>query len=183
MKFLLVTLVSFLFAIAGTRAESSEYRLRIYSDEAHTSTQANDVGPGVLTLFVVFESTDEADVPFATGSIFRIQSSAGFTGVWLDETSSYTVVGTSPVGVQIGFPHCVALPTRVLSVRYTTFGTSAPCSGLQVVEHPVHGLWGIDCDFQVQVTVGEKLTINPDATCSPVPVRETTWGRIKALYH
>lgn len=163
-------------------AQNFQYKISLYADSAQATSIAHDNTPGVLTVFVVHEPTESAVQPLATASMFRIVPSPGFTGVWLAETPSFLFLGTSPTGIIISYTDCVMLPVRVLEVQYTLFGTSEACSYLQVVEHPEQGLSTIDCDFQLQPVVGGKLTINPNETCTPLPVRTSTWGMIKALY-
>jgi hypothetical protein len=167
-----------LLAIAPGPIEARQ-AINLYADADHTSTEAFDLAPGTLTVFVVHEG-GSAGVAIA----FKIAASPGFTGVWLSETSPFVwVFGTSPSGVEIGYAACVQPPVLVLEVKYTVFGTSEECSLLEVVGHPNH--FGIDIALCQGINVyadGGRLTVNPTEGCSPVPAEPSTWGKVKALY-
>ena len=43
----------------------------------------------------------------------------------------------------------------------------------------------VDCQFASRIATGLTGTVNGNVTCPcgyPVPVEETTWGRVKSLY-
>lgn len=174
--------VTLIVSFAGvTHAQDAQYRISLYSDPAHTSTEARDQAPGTLIVYVVHENTNGGAATF-----FKIAPSQGFTGTWIGETSPFSSLGTSPNGIGLAFGGCI-YTTQVLEVQYAIVGTSANCSFLDVVADPNSDLFGgvpviEDCDFEYHAAVGGRLTVNPDNTCSPLPVESKTWGGIKALY-
>jgi hypothetical protein len=167
-------------AARPVNAQVQQHTINIYSDPAHTSKEAFDLAPGTLTVFVVHEQATGANAV-----AFRIAASDGFTGVWLSDTSDFFVAGTSPTGVQVGYQSCVGPTVLALEVTYTVFGTSDDCSYLEVAAHPDFDYGGpyiAVCVGYPEVGHGGRLTINPNPSCSPVPVEPSTWGRVKALY-
>ena len=160
----------------------AEHIIALYSDPAHTSTEAPDEAPATLTIYVVLESTTGG-----TAAYFRINPTPGFTGAWVGETTPFLHMGTSQTGIGLSFqPGCI-MTAEVLQIQYALLGTSENCSILEIVANPQYDLFGgsavvIDCVFEDRPALGGQLTINPDPSCTPVPVSPTTWGQIKAMY-
>jgi hypothetical protein len=165
--------------LMSTAVSVSGMGFRLFSDAAHTSIYADDSAPGTLTVYVVHESFAEG----ATGSIFRIRGSAGFTGVWLSESSPFGTVGTSTDGIAMLYPECLFGSAQVLQVNYMLFGTSDECATLQVVNHPSQpeGIIEIPTCDDLILAFGGTLTINPTQACA-LKTESTSWGKIKALY-
>ncbi|MCK4776515.1 MAG: hypothetical protein KAT30_17080, partial [Candidatus Krumholzibacteria bacterium] len=74
-------------------------------------------------------------------------------------------------------------------IDYFAQGLSPPCSYIQVVADPLAydppGIQVADCAFPPNVVnaTGGDVVVNPDASCMcNIPVEETTWGKVKALY-
>lgn len=180
------SIVFLMTLVVNARAQPTHY-VSLYADAAHSVRYANDTAPGILTVYVVHEAEPIIpNVSVASSLDFRIAQSPGFTGVWLDESTTHLFLGTSPSGIRFAYGGCLPLPTRVLEVHYTTFGTSEECSYLELVGHPdeicgSNAICAFDCEFQYHVPIGVRLIINPNAECS-VPVASTTWGKIKSLY-
>jgi len=150
-------------------------KLRIYSDVALTDSTLNDHSPRVANLYIVH------DMFGGTGIRFRIAPSAGFTGVWLSETSPFVTVGNSGSDLSIGYGSCLFGPVLVLTVTYQFFGTSSACSEAHISPPPGFGCVlaaSYGCAF-VEICVYD-LGVLP-VNC-PIAVESTTWGRVKALY-
>jgi hypothetical protein len=181
-KAILPVAVALLSRVVLPAAGQTGHSIDLYADPTYAITQAFDLTPGTMTVYVVHKAT----INGATNSAFRIAASTDFTGVWVEESSPFAlVVGTSPTGIEIGYNFGCMFPSAlVLEVVYTMSGTSAECSYLEVVAHPNHpeGLNLPDCSFGLTATPGGKLTINPNETCSMVPTEASTWGRVKSLY-
>ena len=163
-------------------AQAQAGRISLYSDPGWSNTVAYDTVPGSLTVYVVHDHTIDG----WRAASFKIDSGAGFTGVWVGETSPYTVtLGTSPTGIDIYYGSCTPLPTHLLTITYQTFGTSAACSYLESAPHPDRPEGYIvttTCSGYHIPSESGRLFINPDSTCTQVPVRTTSWGSIKSLY-
>jgi hypothetical protein len=149
-------------------------RLLIYSDAALTDSTLNDNSPRIANLYVVH------DMFRGTGIYFRIAPGAGFTGVWLGETTAFVKIGNSGSDISIGYGACLTGPYLVLTISYQLFGTSAACSAVQVA--PVAGLPCVfvnsGCGF-VELCVYDLGEVH--VNCA-VPTEATTWGKVKALY-
>ena len=170
-----------LLSSEDVRAEP-HHKIAIYADAAHLSTEAFDLAPGILTIYLVHEVHEHLETA-ATSAAFQVFTSAGFTGVWLDDTTQFPHTGSSPTGITIAYLGCLPTPLNILEVRYTVFGTSAACSYVDVGPHPDHGKINThDCSQLPFPGVGARLTVNPNETCSPLPIESTTWGKIKSLY-
>lgn len=159
----------------------AQHKIALYSDPAYTSTEVIDQTPAELTAYVVFDSPAGG-----TAVSFRIVPSEGFTAVWLNDSSTFLVMGSSPNGAGVAFGGCY-YNALVLEVRYTMFGTSSSCSTLDIVADPQFDLFAglpvvADCDHEYASAIAGRLTINPDPTCSPLPILPTTWGKVKSLY-
>ncbi|HET6350125.1 MAG TPA: hypothetical protein VFH88_13680 [Candidatus Krumholzibacteria bacterium] len=152
--------------------------LSIYSDPAFTTCTLTDASPGVVNVYVT-ETTYEA-----TGVRFRIAPSAGFTGVWLSETSPFVTLGTSLNDLSIVYPACAIGTFPVLTVTYQLYGTST-CSALDIA--PAEGFTlpiCAPCAGEGACVGNISLHVNCAGSfdCNPLAVEPTTWGSVKALY-
>ncbi len=96
-----------------------------------------------------------------------------------------TIIGAPITGVSIGYGGCFPGP---IYLGYSNFfgSAAAPCSMITVVADPAN-LNGVvemvDCLAAKFTATGGSAIINADGSCQcNVPVHETTWGGIKALY-
>ena len=165
---------------ATSQVDAQATKITLYSDTTFTDSTAVDSTAGVLNVYVVVEG-----IPAATLAMFRIASSPGFTGVWLSDDPKFPlVVGTSKDGIVIAFEACKATPIHILTITYAMDGTSAGGSYVAVVNHPDKTCAMVpDCTAIVPgcglfSALKGHLLINS----ATVPIRDTTWGRIKALY-
>jgi hypothetical protein len=76
---------------------------------------------------------------------------------------------------------------HILTIQYWAQGTSENCCFLGVGTNPIHdppGIWALDCDLNLVPATGVGAVINPNETCPcfNVPVEQSTWGKVKALY-
>ena len=169
----LATWVASLAIVAPATAETR--RLAIYADEALTQSTLVDDVPRTVTLYVL----DTGD--YATGVSFSVRPAAGFTGVWMSETTAYLFFGDSRTGISIAYASCHTLPVVALTMTYQLFGTSSACSELRI--EPADGALCVvspdtDCFFfESCITSLGHLRVN-----CPVATQSTTWGMVKALY-
>jgi hypothetical protein len=169
---------------ADVQNAASVSRITLYADAASTACTLADDEPRLADVFVVHEiGTDNSYLVN-----FRLTASAGFTGAWVEDAlpAGMFAIGTSPDGITIDYRACRTGDASILRVTYQLFGTSSPCSFLQVSAPPgVDFIEAWDCSFWRDDLPGGKLLMNPNETCpceEPVPVQETTWGGVKALY-
>ena len=96
----------------------------------------------------------------------------------------FLYIGTSVLGVSVAYGSCLTDNFLLMTVNF--FGTSAdPCGLIGIVAAPTKaGVRSVDCAENPLFIPGGQGRVNPDGTCTcAVPVEETTWGNIKALYN
>jgi len=169
----LMLIASMAFAQAGS--------IGLYGDTGGTNCFLNDKTPGLTPYYVVHTGTAGA-----AASEFAAPKPACLLAMYLSDGGVFPVtVGTSQVGVSIGYGSCRVAPIHVLTINYFTQGMTAACCIYPVLPHPVNGgPWMVDCS-QVQFPVGTLKGVvngNDTCTCAMVPTEDTTWGGVKALY-
>ena len=100
------------------------------------------------------------------------------------------VVYTSPTGVVVTYGACYMGTFHILTIRYWGQGLTGSCCAFNVETYPRGPRPGIsatacsDPMVDIPAAAGTSAIINPDETCpcSNVPVAESTWGKVKALY-
>jgi hypothetical protein len=122
----------------------------------------------------------------ATAAQFKLDiSSVGWT--WLGDNWSFAaIIGQSTAGVSIGYGSCQAAPTYLGFINF--FGNNAPeCRYIEIVPDPAAASGQIEvvgCSENKMYAMGNIGVVNPNGycMCGGIPVQETTWGRIKAMY-
>jgi hypothetical protein len=169
---LVLALIIILSAVPALAVDES---IEIFSDEALTQKTLADTQPRLVDIYLVHTTYG------STGCSLRIAASAGFTGVWVSESSSWLTLGTTQTGFDFTYAMCLAGSATIVKVTYQLFGTSAACSSLRVAAHPrvVFGGDNPICDhcFGEYPLPGGTLPVN----CT-VGTESTTWGKVKALY-
>jgi hypothetical protein len=159
--------------------------LDVYSDVGQTSCNFTDAG--FLSVFIFHTHTDGA-----TAARFALELPESGTYTLLGDLWQFqTIIGNTRDGVSIGYGNCVGQTSDVYlgQANYATAGPSAACGLITVVPDPTatSGLVEfVDCAAPAEfayISVGGQGRVNSDGTCDcTVPVQETTWGGIKALY-
>jgi hypothetical protein len=181
----ILAMASMVFAQAGS--------IGVFSDPAATSCDITDAAAGLLLVYVV-----HVNAPAATGGQFMVEVDAGFTGSYLSEavTAPYLKIGTcagpTATGCAIAYGGCIASPANmILTIQYFGSGTSTPCAMFHIVEDPSAdppGIYMTDCADppNLLIATGGEAIVNFDGVncdaCN-VPNEETSWGKIKAIYH
>ena len=160
--------------------------IMLYSDNVtFANCDLTDAAPGLLSVFAVHNFTAGA-----TAAQFGIQST--HTMSYLAYASAHQVnVGNDPnTGVAVTYDAgCSAGPILLGTISYFASGTSPPCSGILVVadEAAASGqIEGVDCGFVSTFPDASNLTVNTDGVCPcgrSLPIEESNWGRVKALYN
>ena len=154
----------------------------IFSDAALTS--CNITVPAVGPFSVYVAQTNVGDGTIACQ--FRMQRPSTFAH--LGDIPSYPLtLGNSDAGVSVSFGRCLTGTFLILTCNYFASGVTPPCEWMTIVPDPNSStglVQFIGCDDE-RVTMDQagEARLNPDGTCMcSVPVEETTWGGIKALY-
>jgi len=181
---LIFAAVLLVVTIVGSASGQVGY-IGIYSDPAYTDCDLVDVvPPGVQLIYIVHRGSSGA-----TAVQFRVVPSSGASCVLLGEDSPYNaILGDAESGIYIGFGGCVPSDNLVMTLSYFCDGASTTCSSIDIEADPDASSGGIeitDCSLTPLVGTGARLIINGDSSCpcgAIPPVREKTWGAIKALY-
>jgi hypothetical protein len=107
--------------------------------------------------------------------------------VHLGDNWNFQAIGLSIDGVSVAYGSCFVGPIALGSINF--FGAAVPgCSMISIVadpNSPSGEIEGVDCQVVPEKTfpTGGAGRVNSDQTCDcNVPVQDTTWGGIKALY-
>jgi hypothetical protein len=156
----------------------------LYVDVQGTNCNIVDTEPGLLSIALVHTTPDGA-----TASRFAAPIPACMTGaVWISDTAAYEVIGNSQTGVVVPYGSCQTGRAHILTINMIVEGTSETCCYYPVLPDPNVGSGRIevlDCSETIVFGIGEFSVVNGDISCpcgGPVPVEETTWGSVKALY-
>ena len=161
--------------------------IQLYADPQLAACDLID--QGVFSVYVYHINTSGA-----TASQFSVVPRDGATVSFLGQSSPFPLTdGSAPTGVAVAYGSCLGTngPIELLTLTYVGAGTSPACSYLEVAEDPraiPPDLLVVDCllPTPLQLTGNSSiLRFNADGTCPcvvPVPVEDTSWGKIKALY-
>jgi hypothetical protein len=165
----------------------------VYGDPGATNIDIIDAAPGLLLAYVVHVVT-----PGATAAQFIVPQPWCLTATYLSEavTAPYIKIGTcagpGATGCAIAYGSCVASPNMILTIQYFSQGTTPNCCCLYVEGDPSAtppGIYVTDCSDPPLLlrAGGGSVWINWNYSCDecindPVPVEETSWGKIKAMY-
>ena len=158
-------------------AHAGMWKLQIFSDVAMTDSTISDNAPRIVNLYVV----EIGSFWGATGVRFSTEPTAGFTGVWLGDSSAFVTVGNTQTDLSVGYGACIPPPIVVVTMSYQLFGTSEACSQLRIV--PADNFrWVISGDVDCFFAEGIITDLGNLHVNCPVAVEPTTWGAVKALY-
>jgi hypothetical protein len=173
----------------------------IYAAPDGYDCNLTDVAPGLATYYFVHWHFLEG----ATACQFWAPMPWCMNGaVYLSDTQVFAVtIGNSQTGVSIGYGACLASPIHVLSINFFVQGLSTSCCCYYVYGHPNSDSGEVeivDCNNQLITASGYLGVINSEPTClcgilkgespsvslscinDPIPVEESTWGKLKSMY-
>ena len=178
-KALLLTLV---LMLSASMAFAQAGSVGLFADMGGTDCNLPDVAPGLTPYYAV-----HVYHAGATACQFAAPMPACMTATYLSDTAVFGVtIGNSQTGVAIGYGTCQGAPTYVLAINYFTSGTTPPCCLYPVVPDPnvASGkVEVVDCTNALLFGTGGAGIVNstPNCDCN-VPVEDSTWGQVKALY-
>jgi hypothetical protein len=190
-----ILLVVFLLLFTATSAMAQPGWIGVFADAGGTSGDIQDTVPGLLTVYIVHVNT-----PGATACQFSMPHPWCFGATYLSEapTPPYIAIGNSQTGVAIAYGGCIPGPNHVLTIQYFGQGDTPSCCCLYVEPDPTAtppGIYVTDCsDPPLLLEAHGGITaINSNSGCTdwylpdgcindPVPVEDTSWGAIKAIY-
>lgn len=160
----------------------------LYADPSGTSCNITVTPPFTLTYVYVVHVAPGG----AVASEFMAPKPVCGTGAtWIGDQEQFPCLigcGDSQTGKTIGYGLCLVGSIHVTTIVYFNLGSSEACCPYPVLPHPNSPGGKVqvaDCNYNIVPAVGLMAMVNGNATCPcgyPVPVEETTWGRIKSLY-
>ena len=188
-RLVILSVVVVLCGATTTFAQSP--RVGLFSDAGASGCSLTDTAPGFFQVFIVLQNVDEMD-----GVEFQVVAGPGFTAVLVGELSPLPapgIIGDAYSGIELAFGGCYSSPLHIYTLTYQGFGTSAPCAYLAFLPNPGSTAESIrlsDC-LMGEILIPQSSTgmfyMNPDGSCNscgfPVPVEQSTWGGVKALYN
>ena len=185
MKRLLLLTMAILLINGVVFAQPDVGSIDVFSDIGLTSCDFTDAG-GLITVYVAATHASDG----TSGAQWKMEIPSTWT--FFGQVSPYpTVVGNVLEGISIGYGQCLSGDaTLILTVNMLGDGLSPTCSHISIVPDPSapSGLIEIvDCQSPFpekwMFENGGSGVVNSDGTCDcTVPVQDTTWGGIKALY-
>ena len=182
MKKLLLISLALLFV--GSNAFAQAGAIGMFVDAGtYVDCTGDDVGAALVPVYVVHHLT-----PGATAVQFRVVPMAGFACVYTGEIIHVPVsIGNTQAGISASYGGCLPAPILIATINYFCQGMSPTCSYLEVIPDPAAPsgtIEVIDCSFVKLVGNGGVLNWNNDGSCDCYdPVKNTSWGGVKALYN
>lgn len=156
----------------------------IFADITMTSCNIYDV-PGLVELYIF-----HTHASLVGGSLWMLEATNGAEGLaHVGDTAQFpTTIGVTISGISVSYGACLSSPIHLVTANFVGAGTTGACGLFSIVASPDSQFDQVevaDCDFQrLLIPRGGQARLNPDATCMcQVPVQETSWGGIKALYN
>ena len=164
--------------LTASMAFAQNGSVMVFSDEGASDCNFVDAG-GIVQVYVF-----HMYAPGVIASEWMLDvTQVGWTH--LGDINDFTLtLGTSVAGIAFSYEQCLVGNFRLQTVNF--IGTAAEtCSLIGIVAHPDNAtVRSVNCAQGDMIIPGGQGRVNPDGTCScAVPVQETTWGTIKALYN
>jgi hypothetical protein len=185
-KFVLTVLA---IAVAASPAFAQIGDISAYADIAGLSCSiADNQGFAFIDVFVLHKHATSG----GTASQWTMTLTGGATLQYVSTTEAPGMLrlGDANVDCSIAYGGCVLGDFLIATVRWIGFGTSPPCSRVTFTPAPTTPIPGqvaaVDCAVpsgNLVVPATGQAIINENGGClCNVPVTESTWGGIKALY-
>ena len=175
-KVLLLTLA--VVCISSLAYGQDSGTIDIFSDPQ--LTDCNITAVGQFTVYIGHTNSTGA-----TASAFRIDhpSTYFFLG---EQQAQGLMIGNSETGVGLSYNTCLSGSFLILTINYLDQGTGT-CELMTVLGDQTHvsgQVAVVDCNETARrYDQAGQARVNPDGSCQcAIPVEETTWGGIKALY-
>ena len=171
-------LIGVCIVLCATVAFAQNGSIAPFSDVG--GSDCNFVDGGSLVQVHIFH----VNSPGATASEWMLDvTQVGWTH--LGDTKDFElVIGTSISGAAVSYGACMPGTFKLMTVNF--FGSAADaCALIGIVAAPGKaGVRAVDCAENAMLIPGGEGRVNNDGTCScSVPVEDTTWGALKALYN
>ena len=188
MKYLALTVLTLLIACAAFAGGNPGVATYIDFDPPN---RLHYVTPALYTAVVAYICFGDLPMGLA-GCSFRVTDvgvecpgvfapDPGFTNLLPGDLA----IGNYLTGITLASTEC--MPGPDVCVAYVSlFYLGGECC-VEVLDHPDYPRWVLDCNDPAQVDfygilAGGGGAVNTASPCPTVPVEESTWGSVKALY-
>lgn len=177
----------FVLVMAATTTSFAQTDRVVLSADAGSVQCELQVSPGFYRLHMIHIGT----VPRNSVAFRALTPSCWPDGVWLGDIVPDPLLkleSTHASGIIINYPDCATVPGYLGYMNFYAPTPVQPCCTYPLTPHLGSGtgtVLVIHCNGSTHEPSVGALVINPDASCGcsgPVPVAETTWSRIKAMY-
>lgn len=168
-------------AVAGSLGvyadrDATQCNITVETAGVHTFYIVYTGGPGIVTIAFSAPKPDGLHAEVLVNELY--------------DAAYFRSPGTTQTGIELGHYFCEPSPMYVMAVQYWTTGPADPCTRFAVGAHPDYESGKIEA----WTCGGERIYVEPvvnvingNGRCPcPVsnllPVNESTWGGIKALY-
>jgi len=183
-------LMTFVLVVGATSVMAQYGRVGIFGNATGTNCAITDAAVALLPVYVV-----HIGATGATAVQYTATKPACTTASYLSDTNVFSVtLGNSQTGMAIGYGACLTGDIHVQTINLFGSGTTPACCIYPITCHPDGVSTGscarvkidvVDCAFVVQDAPGQSGVINSTGACTCemiIPVQESSWGQIKALY-
>lgn len=121
-----------------------------------------------------------------SGCRFSVQLGNGFGCMHLDESSIFATTGDVLTGITVDYGDCLSGSILVTTIMFYCTGTTKECSLVWTAADPVAPsgyIEAVACGGGKYEAGDGYVVCNPVQDCLVNPVKMTTWGQLKSLYH
>ncbi len=179
-----VLLVTFVLLLCASVVFAQVGRIGIFGDTQGQNCVYNPSAP--FTTFLVY--LVHIDAVGVTASQFIAPKPPCLNALWLNDSEVFPVViGTTQTSKSIAYGSCKSGTFHICTMNFLSQGANPDCCVFYVLPDPQlpSGLYEFsDCDFIVHNGGGKAGVANQTGACSceAIPVEDSSWGQIKALY-
>ncbi len=183
MKTIALTALALFIAVPVAHAED---RIEFYADAAMIDCNIVDNAPQIVRVHMFHVGTG-----VSRGVVFSAPTPACWAGAtWLGDIVDAPFGkgdATHPNGIIVLYGECMAPPGHIGYMNFAAYGQGLPCCEYAPAPHvQAAEIRVTNCDtITFRAATGRRAIINGNASCpcvQPVPVSETTWGKVKSLY-
>ena len=176
MKRSVLIVLALMLVASMANAES----IMVFSDAAGSDCNWADAAPALQPVYIFHMYS----VVGATVSQWKLNAPATWSHLG-DNSPFALVIGTSIEDCSISYGACMTGNFLLMTVNFFGSGLEAPCTVFGIGAAPGKaGVQIIDCADGRTFPPGGSGIVNPTVDCDcDVPVEDTTWGGIKALYN
>jgi len=186
-KWMCAGLAGLLFCVSAPRADD---RIEFYADAAMSNCMITDVAPSPS--FVQIHMFQTGTLP-GTDVIFGARIPSCWVGAtWLGDFFAIEAIGNSTqsdFGVILLHGACQEPPVYLGYMNFFASGQGLPCCAYPAhptIDNDIFAVRECGLGFNYRPLLARPAIINGNANCpceAPLATEETTWGRVKALYH